>query len=306
MLNRSEISPVEDLGGLLEECTVNDHVELSPLRQDDEQQGHADNVDLSSVVVSGSRSLVEALCSSRGSGSKITSLQARDCGIAFLATDANISSALQFSIRHVRRLSFHADLVSNDTFTWDGSKLAVPCFEHRQQKLQRAITSGLLGTFISSAKDLEELNIDLQCHEISSLQVEESDLVNFLGNYRWSQLRSLKLRGIWTSEGQLLDLLGRHQGSLKYLDIGNVVLKEGTWRSFFEKLKMLVVGSLISAERFQLGGECLASRMENTFQGRCWELNSLALPDKSLRDSLVDFIFSGGAFPFLDETDYYN
>lgn len=293
MFNSSERSPIEDLGAFLAEYNVNDHVELLPFHEDGEQRSHADDVDLGSVVVSGSRSLVEALCSSIGSESKITLLHARDCSVAFLATDTNISSALQFSVRYVRRLSFHADLVSNDTFIWDGSKLAVPCFESRQQKLHRAITSGLLGIFISSAKDLEELNIDLQCHEISSLQVEESDLVNFLRNYCWSQLRCLKIRGIWTSEDQLLDLLGRHQGSLKYLDIGDVVLKEGTWLSFFKRLKTLIAGSLVAAERFQLGGEYLASQTENRFEGRRWELNSLALPNKSLRDSLVEFMFTG-------------
>jgi hypothetical protein len=64
---------------------------------------------------------------------------------------------------------------------------------------------------------------------------------------------------MWTSEDQLLDLLGRHRGPLKYLDIGDVVLKAGTWNSFFERLKGFIAGSLITVERFRLGGECLQS-----------------------------------------------
>ena len=61
----------------------------------------------------------------------------------------------------VRSMSFQADLVSNDTFVWDGGKLALLCLEYRQQELYRAITSGLLGLFILAAEDIEELNIDL-------------------------------------------------------------------------------------------------------------------------------------------------
>jgi hypothetical protein len=75
--------------------------------------------------------------------------------------------------------------VSNDTFAWDSSKLILPSLAYRQQELRRAVADGLLGQFITAAEDLEELDIDLQCHEISSLQVEESDLVNFLGHDCW-------------------------------------------------------------------------------------------------------------------------
>ncbi|KIM92714.1 hypothetical protein OIDMADRAFT_149994 [Oidiodendron maius Zn] len=256
MFNSSERSPIEDLGAFLAEYNVNDHVELLPFHEDGEQRSHADDVDLGSVVVANQKSP----CSTPG-----------------------IVASLSLPPIPISRPHYNSQ---------SDIKLAVPCFESRQQKLHRAITSGLLGIFISSAKDLEELNIDLQCHEISSLQVEESDLVNFLRNYCWSQLRCLKIRGIWTSEDQLLDLLGRHQGSLKYLDIGDVVLKEGTWLSFFKRLKTLIAGSLVAAERFQLGGEYLASQTENRFEGRRWELNSLALPNKSLRDSLVEFMFT--------------
>ena len=77
-------------------------------------------------------------------------------------------------------------------FVWDGGKLALPCLEHRQQELQRAIISGLLGLLISAAEDLEELNIDLQCHEVSSLQVEDSDLASLTGGHiRHSNERGL-------------------------------------------------------------------------------------------------------------------
>jgi hypothetical protein len=71
--------------------------------------------------------------------------------------------------------------------------LMLPSFACRQQELRKAVTDGLLGLFIAAAEGLEELEIDLQCHEISSLQVDESDLVSFLGHYCWSQLRWLKL-----------------------------------------------------------------------------------------------------------------
>ena len=280
---------------MLTEFTVNDLEEFLAWCQDQV-----------SVVATGSKSLVEALCYSNARGLKITSLQAQNCGIAFLATELSISSALQLSIRDVRSLSFHAELVTNDTFTWDGSELVLPGPEYRQQELRRAITTGLLGMFISAAKDLEQLNVDLQCHTISSLHVEECDLINFLGNCCWSQLRLLRLRGIWTSEDQLLDLLVRHRGTLKYLDIGDVVLKEGTWHSFFERLKTLVADSLITAEGFQLGGECLALRAEHCLEGQHWVLDSLASPNKSLRDSFVEFIFWDGAFPCLHETGYSN
>ena len=158
MSNSSERTPIEE--DILGECTISDH-ELLALRQDEVQRDHLGIINQGSVMVTGSKSLAEALFYSTASGLKITSLQARDCGIAFLATDINILPSLQLSIQHVRSLSFHSNLVSNDTFVWDGGKLALPCLEYRQQELYRAITSGLLGLFILAAEDIEELNIDL-------------------------------------------------------------------------------------------------------------------------------------------------
>lgn len=289
---------MDGLESLLGESSINDHEELS-LHQYEAQRDHRDNADPAAMVVSGTKSLAEALCYATVNGLPITSIRARNCGVAFLATDLITSSLLRLSIRHVRSLSFQADLASNDTSRWEGGKMIVPSFEYRQQELHRAITSGLLGRFISTAKDLEELEVDLQCHEISSLQVEESDLINFLGNHCWPRLRWLKLRGIWTSEDQLLDLLARHRASLKYLDIGDIVLKEGSWRSLFEGLKTLVADIRITSRRFQLGGDCLASWTDDRLEGWRWELGSLVSPDRSLRDSLMEFIFRDGAFPLF-------
>jgi hypothetical protein len=306
MSDLSRGASIDGLESSLAEYSINDYEELLSFHQYEAQRNHRDNVGQGTVVASGSRSLVEALCHASVSGLKITSIRAQNCGVAFLATDLNTSSLLRLSIRHIRSLSLQADLVSNDTFMWDGSKLILPTFKNRQQELHRAITSGLLGLFIAAAEGLEELDLDLQCHEIYSLQVEESDLINFLGNYCWSQLRWLRLRGIWTSEGQLLDLLSRHRGSLKYLDLGDVVLKKGTWRSFFKRLKKLVADSHITARRFQLGGDCLASWTEYSLEGRRWKLDSVVSPGRSLRDCIVEFNFRDGTFPSLHEISYEN
>jgi hypothetical protein len=83
-------------------------------------------------------------------------------------------------------------------------------------------------------------------------------------------------------------------------------LKAGTWHSFFERLKGFVAGSLITVERFRLGGECLVSWAVYGPEERRWGLDSLASPDQSLRDSLVEFIFRDGAFPPLYEGSYKN
>ena len=289
---------MDGLQSLLVECSINEHEELS-FSQYEALRVHRDNADQAAVVVSGSRLLAEALCYASVDGLQITSIRALNCGVAFLATDLITTALMRLSMRNVRSLSFQADLVSNVTSTWERGKMIFPSFEYRQQELHRAITSGLLGRFIATAKDLEELEVDLQCHEIFSLQVEESDLINFLGNHCWPRLRWLKLRGIWASEAQLLDLLGRHRASLEYLDIGDIVLKEGSWRSLFEGLKILVADIGITAGRFQLGGDCLASWTDDRLEGWRWELGSLVSPDRSLRDSLVEFIFRDGKFPLF-------
>jgi hypothetical protein len=295
---------MDELEGLLAEWSINDYEQLPSFHEYEAQRIHRHTVGHSSVVANGSRSLVQALCYASDTGSKITSILAQNCGVAFLATDPALSSLLELSVRNVRSLSFQGDLVSNDTFTRDGGKVKLHRLENRQRELRRAIVSGLLGQFMSSAVELEELDVDLQCHEMSSLHVEESDLPNFIGNYRWSKLRWLKLRGIWTSEDELLDLVYRHRGSLNYLEIGDVVLKKGTWRSFFEKLKALITNSFITVERFQLGGGCLASWAVDRLGGQRWELDSPVSLGKSLRDSLVEFIFRNGAFPLLHEIGY--
>jgi len=217
----------------------------------------------------------------------------------FPATDPYILSALQLSIRHVRSLSFQADLVSNDTFIWDGSKLICPPLQHRREALRRTVADGLLGRFMAIAEHLEELDIDLRCHEISSLQVDASDLVNFFGSHCWPRLRRLKLRGVWTSEDQLLDLIGRHTKTLDYLEIADVVLKEGTWKSFFERLRSLVMGSLITSEKCQLSGS-LGSRMALGGGGQHWELDTFVTQNKSLGDFLIEFIFWDGESSLLN------
>ena len=103
-------------------------------------------------MVTGSNSLVEALCYSIASGLIITSLQARDCGIAFLQP-MSISHP-RYNPRSNMYVHCHSLPTSSRTtlFAWDGGKLALPCLEHRQQELQRAITSGLLGLFISAPR----------------------------------------------------------------------------------------------------------------------------------------------------------
>jgi hypothetical protein len=86
---------------------------------------------------------------------------------------------------------------------------------------------------------------------------------------------------------------------LEYLEIADVVLKEGTWRSFFEGLRPLVMNSLITAERCQLSGS-LGSRMALGGEGQRWELDAFVTQNKSLGDFLIEFIFWDGESSLLE------
>lgn len=275
------------------DCHINSREHRPALNTDEAQSSLCDIASQEdALVASDARSLVGGLISVALEGRAITSLQARNCGVAFLATDPDICSILHHSVRCVRSLLLKTDLVSTYMFVWDGDKLTMPSLERRQRALHIAISDCLLGKFVAAAEDLEALDIDLQCHEISSPSVEAGDLVNFLGNHRWSQLQRLRLCGVWTSEDGLLDLLARHRGTLQYLEMCSVVLKEGTWDVFFQRLRALIRGSLLTRDTFKLSG-CLVSRAPQCPGDQRWDLDASAERD-GMGAILTEFIFGDG------------
>jgi hypothetical protein len=279
---------MEELGNSIAEYHIRDREDPQPAIR----AYHNPSASHGSIAVQGTRALVEALRSSASTKAGIRSVQASDCGVAFLATtDQDLLRLLERSVRHVRSISFHGDLVSNDSFTWRGGELILQSLDNRRNALEKAITTGRLGTLIATAEDLEELDINLQCHEIFSSHVARSNLADFLGNYCWSQLRCLKLRGVWTSEDQLVDLLSRHRRTLQSLEIGDLVLKGGTWPSFFTKLKSLAQeGDLVSADGFELSGT-LSLWTDHSSESYHWEFDAPLSEDETLGELLARFIF---------------
>jgi len=131
------------------------------------------------------------------------------------------------------------------------TSLATAC---RRDALRRAILEGLLGRLLAMTRSLEQLVINLQCHESTNTWIDESDLDDMLGTRVWPHMRHLELRGIYASECQLVELVYRHRETLQYLALSDITFNDGSWQSFFRTMRMFFSKSLLSRSRFNLAG----------------------------------------------------
>jgi len=243
-----------------------------------------------SITTNDTRSLIEALSFAALQGTHVTTITAKNCGVAFLDNWHDILPELEQTMSHVRSLRLCTDLATRDVFKWEQGKLALLATSHRRNSLRRATLEGLLGRFLAVALSLEILVINLQCHQLSNAWVDENDLDSTLGSGVWHHLRHLELRGINTSEHQLADMIYRHRETLQYLTLSDIVLKAGNWHSFFRNMRVVLCKSHLSRANFHLAGS-LYFRGSSSNEGLCWDLTYSDSSKRNLGELLADSMF---------------
>lgn len=244
-----------------------------------------------SITSDDTKSLLEALSSAGLQGINITTITARSCGVAFLDNLDDILPRLKQTMAHVKLLTLDTDLVTLDAFTMKNGELAyLAAAAARREALRSAILKGLLGKFLAMTPVMEELVINLRCHESSNMWIDESDLDGILGIKVWPHLQRLELRGVYASEYQLFDLIRRHQKTLQYLVLSDITLKQGSWHSFFQSIRMTLSDSLLSCTSFQLAGS-LYFREAFSDETLCWDLSSSNALGRTLGQALIDSVF---------------
>lgn len=74
-----------------------------------------------------------------------------------------------------------------------------------------------------------------------------------LGSHVWTELKSLRLDGLNICETGLNDLLMRHRSTLEHLDLYNICLEHGSFRSLLSHMR-----STLSLKQFQMWGYLLS------------------------------------------------
>ena len=101
------------------------------------------------------------------------------------------------------------------------------------------------------------------------------------------QLRTLRLRGLWTQENKLLDFLHVHSETLRHVELDKIRLK-GSWRSF--------VSSLKSPASLKLDHFDIWRCVEHVRDGDPPQLDRAHV---SVRSSvLLDYLYNNGFLPF--------
>ncbi|KFY50517.1 hypothetical protein V495_00201 [Pseudogymnoascus sp. VKM F-4514 (FW-929)] len=91
--------------------------------------------------------------------------------------------------------------------------------------------TGNLAEMLSGATDLEKLNINA-CHPHFQIPTKY-----ILSTTTWSRLTSLRFTHVALDQRDFLELLIRHSGTLKDIDLFSVCLTNGSWKILLEGLK---------------------------------------------------------------------
>jgi hypothetical protein len=242
------------------------------------------------IMVDNGRDFLDSLINAARNRSIITKICVKSCGIAFLSNHKDMLPELEHLMRNVRCIDLSIDLFTREAFEWANGLLTLTCIAHQKTALNTAVSHGSLGKFLMMAHDLEILILALQCHEIANPMVEEGDLVLLLRNRTWSHLGRLELSGICTSQIELEGLIDRHRYCVQQLKLSDIVLKTGSWPSFFNNLRVILEHSQLSPESFHLSGH-LFFHDSLTLEIMVWDLDAPWAGNWTVREHMTNTVF---------------
>ncbi len=116
-----------------------------------------------------------------------------------------------------------------------------------------AMRSGRLRDLVTSAPNVEELDISLQTCEFPS----QTDFEATLGKFTWTRLRSFSISGVNTTEEDLMNFLERHARALQVVNFSVISLESGSWIPFVRRmqkslnLKCALFHRIVATERIR-------------------------------------------------------
>ncbi len=133
------------------------------------------------------------------------------------------------SVRHLRELSitFSTGLEEEED-EW-GFLQIEKCDVYLQQ-------SGRLKEFVTSAPDLENLEICFESNE----PIYPTAFQHVVGDFYWPALKVVKFEMIGATQDHLIGFFERHASTLKDLCMGNIFLSSGRWWSVFERMRLVL------------------------------------------------------------------
>ena len=203
-------------------------------------------------------------------GLEIETLRCGSVQWQFFAERDSVFDKLKHAVRCLRTLEFYIttrsdeDRYSEELF----SEEVALCAEYLEE-------SGRLHDFITSASQLENLIVHLDCDSPMS-PARLSDLV---GHFTWHSLRLASLNIVSTTEEDLIDFYKRHAKTLREIRIDSINLDRGSWASTFERIR-----NTLSVEKAIISGHLTAEDPPESI----W----FGLPPEDMLDGVDDQITS--------------
>ena len=155
--------------------------------------------------------------------------------------------------------------------------------------------NGAMQSFLSSAPNLTDLSLSMDCGTARGVL----DLENLVGTYTWKSLSSVRFRGMGFLDEQLIDLISRHQSSLRLIEmisIGLTTIDEYGKTPIAQRFTLTSWEELLSSmECFDLDHLLIKSIWDSDFSAE--EARTRRLMPRSWfsdnRDSIRAFLLSG-------------
>ena len=184
------------------------------------------------------RSLLLGACRA---GLKIERLRCKGVNWRILKMKKKTFENMKRSVRHLRELSITFSLgLEEEEDEWGFRQL---------QTCQKYLRNGRLKEFVTSALDLERLEICFVCTE----PVCAVKFKHMVGDFYWPSLKAVKFEMVSATENRLVGFFERHASTINDLCIGNLVLLRGLWWSVLERMRLVlkidsvkISGSLVS------------------------------------------------------------
>ena len=179
-------------------------------------------------------------------GSKIERLRCEQVNWRILTQKNKTFEGMKKCLRHLRELS----ITFSTGIEEEEDELGFLQIDKCQNYIRE---SGRLKDLVTSAPDLERLEICFEWHE----PVYATEFQYAVSDFYWHSLRAVKLEMIGAAEDHLVEFFERHGCTIKDLCIGSLSLSPGHWWSAFERMRLVlkldsmdISGSLESSLEF--------------------------------------------------------
>ena len=228
------------------------------------------------------RSLLLGACRA---GLKIERLHCKEVNWRIFIQKKKTYEDMKRSVRHLRELCVTFSLGLEEEEDELGYFQIESCHKY--------LRNGRLKEFVTSAPDLERLEICFVCNE----PVCAVKLKHMVGDFHWPSLKAVKFKRISATENRLVGFFERHASTIKDLCISNVALLHGRWWSVWERMRPVLKldsvklsGSLESVSEnidFEKGSEDEEAEFREAVES--YLLGDHTDQKQSLTDFLSDF-----------------